>query len=108
MFNVLTPFPGTTLYDEGLRDKVLDIEPWMRFMREPRDDFKAQLWNEHFSRNELRVLLNHAYRRFYWRPRFVMRNIMQIQGPKDFLRKANAGLRMLKPDVPRATPNASR
>lgn len=106
MFNVLTPFPGTTLYDEGLRDGVLNIDPWMQFMRKPREDFKAQVWDEHFSRQELRQLLNYAYRRFYWRPKFVARNLLQIRNPQDFLRKANAGLRMLKPDVPRATPAA--
>ena len=104
MFNVLTPFPGTTLYDEGQRDGVLDLAPWMDFMQRPREDFKAQVWDEHFTRAELREMLNYAYRRFYWRPKFVARNLMQIQGPQDFWRKANAGLRMLKPDLRRATP----
>ncbi|MSQ00875.1 MAG: radical SAM protein [Myxococcales bacterium] len=95
MFNVLTPFPGTTLYDEGERDGVLDVTPWMEFMRNPREDFKAQVWDEHFTRAELREMLDLAYRRFYWRPKFVMRNVTQIQSPKDFMRKATAGLRML-------------
>ncbi len=95
MFNVLTPFPGTTLYDEGMRDGVLDVTPWMDFMKSPREDFKAQVWDEHFSRAELREMLDLAYRRFYWRPKFVVRNITQIQSPKDFMRKATAGLRML-------------
>ena len=95
MFNVLTPFPGTTLYDEGMRDGVLDVNPWLEFMRNPREDFKAQVWDEHFTRAELRQMLETAYRRFYWRPKFVVRNITQIQSPKDFMRKATAGLRML-------------
>ncbi len=95
MYNVLTPFPGTTLYDEGERDGVLDAKPWFEFMRNPREDFKAQLWDEHFSRDELRELLETAYRRFYWRPTFVARNLTQIRSPKDFMRKATAGLRML-------------
>ncbi len=95
MYNVLTPFPGTTLYDEGLRDGVLDLSPWLSFMREPREDFKAQVWDEHFTRAELRAMLDHAYRSFYWRPRFVARNLVQIRSPRDFMRKATAGLRML-------------
>ena len=95
MFNVLTPFPGTTLYDEGERDGVLDVAPWMNFMRQPSENFKAQVWDEHFSRAELRELLDVAYKRFYWRPKFVVRNITQIQSPKDFMRKATAGFRML-------------
>jgi anaerobic magnesium-protoporphyrin IX monomethyl ester cyclase len=95
MYNVLTPFPGTTLYDEGLRDGVLDVEPWYAFMRMPTEDFKAQVWDEHFSRAELREMLELAYRRFYWRPTFIARNVTQIRSPKDFMRKATAGLRML-------------
>ena len=95
MYNILTPFPGTTLYDEGIRDGVLDIDPWWAFMRAPDESFKAQVWDEYFSREELRELLDLAYRRFYWRPKFVARNLFQIRNLTDFKRKATAGLRLL-------------
>ena len=95
MYNIMTPFPGTTLYDEGLRDGVLDVDPWIEFMKNPNEEFKAQVWDEHFTRAELRELLNYAYRRFYWRPSFMMRNLMQIRNPADLKRKATAGLRLL-------------
>jgi anaerobic magnesium-protoporphyrin IX monomethyl ester cyclase len=95
MYNIMTPFPGTTLYDEGVRDGVLELEPWLEFMREPTEEFKAQVWDEYFTRDELRDLLNHAYRRFYWRPSFVVRNLFQIRNLNDFKRKATAGLRLL-------------
>ena len=95
MFNLMTPFPGTTLFDEGLRDGVLDLDPWMEFMRNPDESFKAQVWDEHFTREELREMLEGAYRKFYWRPKFVMRNITQIRNATDFKRKATAGLRLL-------------
>ena len=95
MYNILTPFPGTTLYDEGMRDGVLDIDPWWGFMRAPNEEFKAQVWDEYFSREELRDLLDLAYRTFYWRPKFVARNLFQIRNVTDFKRKATAGLRLL-------------
>ena len=95
MYNILTPFPGTTLYDEGLRDGVLNVKDWEDFMRNPDPSFKAQVWDEHFSRDELRDLLHYAYRRFYWRPSFVARNLFQIRNVADFTRKATAGLRLL-------------
>ena len=91
MYNILTPFPGTTLYDEGMRDG----DPWMKFMVAPTEDFKAQVWDEYFTREELRELLTYAYRRFYWRPKFVARNIMQMRNLDDFKRKATAGIRLL-------------
>jgi radical SAM superfamily enzyme YgiQ (UPF0313 family) len=95
MYNILTPFPGTTLYDEGVRDGVLELDPWWVFMRAPEESFKAQVWDEYFSRNELRELLDLAYRRFYWRPKFMARNLFQIRNLTDFKRKATAGLRLL-------------
>jgi len=95
MYNILTPFPGTTLYNEGIRDGVLDIDPWLKFMQAPSEDFKAQVWDEYFSREELRELLHLAYRRFYWRPVFVARNIMQMRNFDDLKRKATAGIRLL-------------
>ena len=97
MYNILTPFPGTTLYDEGARDGVLDSVSWFQFMERPNEEFKAQVWDEYFSREELRELLDLAYKRFYWRPRFVVRNLFQIRSPTDFKRKATAGIRMLIP-----------
>jgi radical SAM superfamily enzyme YgiQ (UPF0313 family) len=95
MYNIMTPFPGTALYDEGVRDGVLDLEPWLNFMQSPSEEFKAQVWDEYFTRDELRDLLNYAYRRFYWRPEFVVRNLFQIRNLNDFKRKATAGFRLL-------------
>ena len=51
--------------------------------------------DEYFGREELRDLLDLAYRRFYWRPKFVARNLFQIRNLTDFKRKATAGLRLL-------------
>lgn len=95
MYNIMTPFPGTTLYDEGVRDGVLNIDPWIDFMENPTEEFKAQVWDEHFTRDELRDLLHFAYRRFYWRPTFVVSNLFQIRNVSDLTRKAKAGLRLL-------------
>ena len=95
MFNILTPFPGTKLFDEGVEEGVLQLEPWLAFMGDPRADFRAQVWDQHFTRDELRDLLALAYRSFYWRPRFVMGQLRQLRDPRDLLRKAKAGLRLL-------------
>jgi anaerobic magnesium-protoporphyrin IX monomethyl ester cyclase len=95
MYNVLTPFPGTTLWDEGEREGVLDPAPWFEFMHHPNEEFKAQVWDEYFTREELRGLLHIAYKRFYWRPRFVARNLFHVRNLTDFKRKATAGVRLL-------------
>lgn len=95
MFNILTPFPGTRLFDEGVREGVLSEAPWREFMLRPTASFRPPLWEQHFTRQELRDLLQGAYRRFYWRPSFVLRNAVQVRNPEDLKRKARAGLRLL-------------
>ncbi len=95
MVNILTPFPGTRLYDEGLEEGVLSLEPWMAFMRDPRPGFQPPIWEEHFTGEQLRSLLLTAYRAFYWRPAFVMGQLRELRQPIDLARKARAGLRLL-------------
>ena len=95
MFNVLTPFPGTTLYDEGLRDGVLRPDAWWGFMESPDESFRAQVWDEYFSREELRDLLDLAYKRFYGRPGYMLAQLRRIENPTELVRKARAGLRLL-------------
>jgi radical SAM superfamily enzyme YgiQ (UPF0313 family) len=95
MFNVLTPFPGTVLYDEGVRDGVIDPEPWRRFLLDPREDFVAPLWEEHLGSDQLRDLLALAWRRFYGRPSYILRQVLRVRSRRDLERKARAGLRVL-------------
>lgn len=97
MYNILTPFPGTTLFDQGLERQILKLEPWMAFIKEPHEGFVPQNWDEHFKTDELAEYLNVAYRRFYFRPRFILQSLKELSNAKDFLRKARAGLTLLKP-----------
>lgn len=97
MFNILTPFPGTTLFDQGLERGILRLEPWMDFIQRPNSGFKPQNWDEFFTMDELAEYLELAYRRFYLRPRFVARSLRQLSNWKDFQRKARAGLALISP-----------
>lgn len=97
MYNVLTPFPGTTLYDEGLAQGVLNIQPWMDFIVNPREDFVPQIWDQYFTPDELSEMLHLAYRKFYWRPSILLKNLRELTNLQDFARKAKAGLLLLKP-----------
>lgn len=97
MYNILTPFPGTTLFDQGLQQGILKLEPWMEFIKTPHEGFVPQNWDEHFKTDELADYLNVAYRRFYFRPQVILKNLRELSSPQAFLRKARAGLTLLKP-----------
>ncbi len=95
MYNILTPFPGTRLFEQGLARGILRAEPWETFMAAPSDTFVPPVWDEFFDARELAELLELAYRRFYFRPRVVARNLRGLASWGGFVKKAKAGLRLL-------------
>ncbi|MBN1335519.1 MAG: B12-binding domain-containing radical SAM protein [Deltaproteobacteria bacterium] len=95
LYNILTPFPGTRLYDEGVEEGVIRDDAWRAFLRSPTPEFRAQTWDRHFSADDLERFHRLAYRVFYGRPRFLARNLLQIRSAADLERKARAGLRLL-------------
>jgi radical SAM superfamily enzyme YgiQ (UPF0313 family) len=100
MFNILTLYPGTALFDEAARRRIVEPDAWRRFAREPRIDFAPPVWDEHLTRGQLARLLARAYRSFYWRPRVVARLLREGGGLAGFIRRVRVGLAMGRPAPP--------
>lgn len=95
MFNLLAIYPDTELFDEAVEKKLLAPDFWLGFIRDPRPDFVIPLWEEHLPREQLQGLLERAYRRFYLRPRPIMRNLMELRSWAELRRKFDAGWSIL-------------
>ena len=94
-FSVTTPFPATPLYTLGLEKGIFN-DYWKEFAANPTKDFVPKLWEENLSRDELVVLLEHAYKSFYTRPSYVFKKILKVRSFDEFKRKAKAGMSVLK------------
>ena len=69
-FSVLTPYPGTEIYEEAKRDDLLISENF--------DDYtagKPVLKNLYLSPGDISRFLRYCYLRFYLRPKFIWREI---------------------------------
>lgn len=95
-FSVLTPFPATAIYYKALEEGRFDHDYWAEFAKNPTADFEPRLWEEHMNRAELIDLLKYAYKSFYLRPKMFVKNMAYTHSPVDFLRKARAGLKLLR------------
>lgn len=93
-FSVLSPTPGTKLYDNAVQ------MGWYREVdaRNPMDkDLKRPaIMNENWDEEKLNRILKEAHRRFYLSPWYILERIKELRGFKEFLIKAGAGLRLLK------------
>ncbi len=95
MYNILTPFPRTTLFEQGVARGVLSEEPWQRFIEAPSSEFVPPVWDEYFEAGELAEMLEIAYRRFYFRPKVLIRNMMSLASWAEFTKKARAAVRLI-------------
>lgn len=95
-FTITTPYPETELYEMGIREGIIDAERWKRFAEKPTKDFVPQFWEENFSREELIKWLNTAYKKFYIRPSYLLKRLLEVKTLEEFFRKAGIGLRIFK------------
>jgi anaerobic magnesium-protoporphyrin IX monomethyl ester cyclase len=93
---VFTPFPATRLYQEGLESGIIPSDVWREFAADPKPDFIPPIWPENFTREELQKIVADSYKRFYLRPRYLVRRLMRLRSLAEFKRKAKAGLSVLR------------
>jgi len=91
---ILTPFPGTKIYLNGLASGIIKKDYWREFAKNPSEDFVSPNWEENFNRNELNQLLVQGYKQFYMRPTYIFRRLWQLKSWEEFKKKAKAGLKV--------------
>ena len=94
--SLTSPFPATELYQLGLDQGIIKKDYWKEFAENPSPDFLPPLWEENLNRDELFDMLRQAYKAFYFRPTYILGQIMKTKSWKEFKRKAKAGLKMFK------------
>lgn len=92
---LLTPFPGTKIYQWALDQKVFSTDYWREFATNPTPGFKTRYWTKELSREDLERLLIVAYKKFYIRPGYIIKRIRAITSFAELYKKAKAGLRVL-------------
>jgi radical SAM superfamily enzyme YgiQ (UPF0313 family) len=71
-FCVLTPYPGTPIYDELKSKGLLLTEDWDRYTTlEPVVKYEAF----GYTAKQVKKMLNYAYRHFYLRPKYVIKHL---------------------------------
>jgi len=95
LFNILTPYPDTELYREGLEKGLFKKDFWRDFALRPTKDFEIRVWEESFAKKELEKILISIYRRYYFRPSVIFKNLKSLHRPRDFFWKAKAALKIL-------------
>lgn len=97
VFSLLSPYPDTEFYKEGVRRGVFDPCLWGNFIKSP--SLKQSLptcWQEHFTKEELIGFLKTAHRKFYYRPKIIINALKNIHSFRELERVLSGGVTLLK------------
>lgn len=95
-FTIFCPYPGTQIYAEGLERRIIKQDVWKLFATEPKPGFQLPVWEENFTRQQLREKLVQCYKSFYLRPGYLISRIRRIRSMGEFKRKFWAGISLLR------------
>src|SRR5262249_9053589 len=95
-FSITIPSAGTEMYDEALKDGIIKQYYCREYARNPVPDFMPpQLIENIVDRKTLLEIRDEAVRRFYFRPRFIMKELLSLRSASEFIRKARMGMQLV-------------
>lgn len=95
-FSVCSPYPATTLYELAMERGIVAGDVWREFANNPSGEFHPPVWTESFSEDELVQIATGAYRSFYLRPQFILRELCRTKSLARFIAMARGAVGMLK------------
>jgi radical SAM superfamily enzyme YgiQ (UPF0313 family) len=99
-FTIFCPYPGTEIYMRGLDEGIIKEDVWRKLAVDPQPGFELPVWEEIFTRQELREMLVKCYKGFYLRPGYVLDKVKRCRSFGELARKSRAGLSVftMRPD----------
>jgi radical SAM superfamily enzyme YgiQ (UPF0313 family) len=87
-YSITSPTPATPLYTLGMKEGKFN-DYWREFAKNPIANFKARFWGD-LQREELIELMEYAYKSFYLRPKFILKQLVKVRSFNDLMQKAKA------------------
>lgn len=95
-FSILIPYAGTELYRTALREGAIATDYWREHALNPKPNFRHQVIERNLNLAELAAMRDKAVRSFYFRPRYMLRQLRAVGSPGELARKARMGFDLLR------------
>ena len=91
-----SPYPNT---DSLMKVRTCQRDCWDQHGRSSLWCRSTCNWTEHLTKEEILDLLKIAHRKFYFRPKFLARQVMNLKTPTEFKRLASGALNLVKMEL---------
>lgn len=87
-FSITIPYPATRAYAEALSEGIIKQDYWLEFTRNPTPQFTVpQVIENILDRATLITLRDKAIRKYYFRPKYMMRELLKVRSWHELKRK---------------------
>ena len=94
-FSITIPYAGTELYLDALEKGVISQDYWLKYATNPTSNFvPPEIIEQHVNFDTLLSVRDEAIRKFYFRPRYVLRELVNLRSFNEFFRKARMGMQL--------------
>jgi anaerobic magnesium-protoporphyrin IX monomethyl ester cyclase len=95
-FSIVIPYPGTALYAQALKERIIAKDYWRDHCLKPFPDFEIpQLIENIVSREQLIRIRNRAVLRATFQPASLWGHLRRVESMGELFRKARMGLQLL-------------
>ncbi|MFC1975143.1 B12-binding domain-containing radical SAM protein [Chloroflexota bacterium] len=92
-FSVTVPNAGTEMYQAGLDQGIIPYDYWLDYARNPTPNFIVPyFWEEYLNKEDLLRIRDEATRSFYFRPRYIAKQLRQTNNLGEIKRKGKMAL----------------
>lgn len=96
-FSITIPYPGTEMYKEALEEGTIPHDFWREYATNPSENFKIPMvYEKYASLEQLRRIRDEAIKKYYFRPSYIIRELMHTRNISVFARKARMASHLLK------------
>ena len=96
-FGILSLYPNTEVFDQAVAKGLIDGNKWNEWALDPiNKDLVVDHWNEFISTMDLVKLQKLAYKKFYFRPIIILKEIMRVRSFHQFKTKLIGAIKVLE------------
>lgn len=94
-FNLAVPYPGTEMYDEAVKEGLLESLDWERFTSFSSMTAYEPIYTPRgMVPKDLMALQKQALREFYFRPKYILKRILKLSSPREFINTLKTAARV--------------
>lgn len=94
-FSVTMPYAGTEMYEESLKNGTITYDFWKQYAKNPEPNFEIpEIIETACTKEEIINLAIKGEKQFYFRPKYILRELMTIKDFKHFYTKFKLALKM--------------